>query len=282
MINKLIIDGAQVELGEEDKIPYTYTFSTAKTHTVKFALDGTNEISAEAFKNCANLTKINFPPQIKMIKRRAFENCTRLNNLVIPSTIEYIGANVFDGCTALEEIKFETPTPPDNFCEFPSNTTCFIPNDSKYKLAETLDPDNVQYYSKTWYNQYNEVIGKNLDLSGNTEYYYDAWTSIAPNYQTVEEKNRRPVETIEFVSDFRITDPETKQIVISYTITPADATNQSIYFKSSIGGIVAKVVEDFSVPGEIIVDLGDTAGSEDIIAYAESGAWAKSKITLAI
>ena len=64
MINKLIIDGANITLGEEDKIPYTYTFSTSKTHTVKFALDNTNEICAEAFKNCTNLTKINFPPQI--------------------------------------------------------------------------------------------------------------------------------------------------------------------------------------------------------------------------
>ena len=282
MINKLIIDGVQTELGENDKIPYTYTFATAKTHNVKFALDGTNEISAEAFKNCANLTKINFPSQIKMIKRRAFENCTRLNNVVIPSTIEYIGANAFDGCTGLDEITFEAATPPQNFCEFPSHTNCFIPNDSKYLLAETLDPDNVIYYSKTFYNQYNEVIGKNLDLSGNTPYYYDAWTSIAPNHQTIEEKNRRPVDNLEFTeSSRRVTDPEVKQIVLSYTISPADATNQSIYFKVQEGReAMMSIVEDFSVPGEIIVNLADRNGNGDIIAYAESGVWSKVNITL--
>ena len=79
MINKLIIDDKQIELTEKDKFPYTYSFSTAKSHKVRFAIDDTNEICAESFKNCTHLTKITFPSQISMIKRRAFENCSRLS-----------------------------------------------------------------------------------------------------------------------------------------------------------------------------------------------------------
>ena len=40
------------------------------------------------------------------------------------------------------------------------------------------------------------------------------------------------------------------------------------------------IVEDFSVPGEIIVNLADRNGNGDIIAYAESGVWSKVNITL--
>jgi hypothetical protein len=278
MINKLIVDGMQIQLSEDDKIPYTYTFATSKTHTVKFALDETNEICAEAFKNCSNLTKINFPSQIKLIKRRAFENCSRLNNVVIPETIEYIGANAFDGCTSLSEMQFLAATPPQNYCEFPSNTICYIPTDSKYSKAENLDPDNEIYYKKSWYNQYTEVVGANLKLDGSEEYYKDNWVSIAPNNQTVEEKDRKPVDSIEFeIQTTRVTDPTVQYVTFTYTLTPEDTTNTNIYFQSS-NEFVLNIVEDFSKPNQVTVEVAQRNGVADIYAYAESGAWGRTNV----
>ena len=78
MINKLIIDGNNVELNESSKMPYTHTFQQAETHVVKFGLDNTNEICAYAFKDCSNLTKIEIPETIEMLKRGAFMNCSKL------------------------------------------------------------------------------------------------------------------------------------------------------------------------------------------------------------
>lgn len=280
MINKLIVDGMQIQLSEEDKIPYTYTFATSKTHNVKFALDETDEICAEAFKNCVNLSKINFPPQIKLIKRRAFENCSRLDNVVIPSTIEYIGANVFDGCSNLKEMKFEASTPPQNYCEIPAQTICYIPTDSKYSKAETLDPDNEIYYKKSWYNQYTEVVGANLKLDGSEEYYKDNWVSVAPNHQTVEEKDRKPVDNIEFeIVSQRVTDTELSSLILTYTVSPEDTTNPKIYFKSS-NEFLLTVEEQYNKPNEVMINISNRNGVGDIFAYAESGVWAKSSLTV--
>lgn len=280
MINKLIIDGAQIQLNEDDKIPYLYTFATSKTHTVKFALDDTNEICAEAFKNCTNLTKINFPEQIKMIKRRAFENCSRLDNVIIPANIEYIGANVFDGCTSLKEMKFEATTPPQNYSEIPSQTTCYIPTGTKYSKVETLDPDNEIYYRKSWFNQYTEVVGANLKLDGSEEYYKDNWVSIAPNYQTVEEKDRKPVDTIEFeFNSFRVTDPSQEYITFTYTLVPEDTTNPAIYFKTS-NEYLFELVEGTNTPNQVTFKIFNRNGVGDIFAYAESGTWSKTNVTV--
>ena len=277
MINKLIIDDKQIELTEKDKFPYTYSFSTAKAHKVRFAIDDTNEICAESFKNCTYLTKITFPSQISMIKRRAFENCSRLNNLIIPDTIKYIGANVFDGCSSLDNVTFEGNVPPENYAEFPNNCTCFIPNDSKYIKATYLDKDNVQYYSKTWYNQYNPVNGKDLpnELSETDEYYYDNWVSIVPNDQSIELKNKKPIDNIEFEIN-QITGNIGDLLTITYTVSPTDTTNPAVYFQNTRETLMEIV--DTTKPGEILVQLNNS-GRGEILAYAESGAWAKVQIT---
>ena len=75
MVNKLIVDGLNITLNESTALPFTYTFSTAGTHTVCVGLDDTEEICAYAFKDCTYLSKVTFPSKITMIKRNAFENC---------------------------------------------------------------------------------------------------------------------------------------------------------------------------------------------------------------
>lgn len=274
MIDKLIIDGANIELNENDKIPYTYNFSTAKTHTVKYALSDTNEISAGAFANCTYMTKVSFPPEIKMIKRRAFENCSRLNNVVIPKTIEYIGTNVWNGCTSLKEIRFEATTPPDNYAEIPKGCKVFIPNDSKYELVEgELDPDNNIYYSKTEYNLYNEV--PNRLLESGKEYYVDKWVNVAPNDVTIEEKNRIPITDIELETSNIVTNVagETDKILtINYKIKPENATNRKLYFFESNPQYSTIKILDTEKEGEILITCkANSASNNTFTIYAESG-----------
>ena len=292
MIDKLIIDGANIELTEKDKFPYTYNFSTAKTHTVKYALSDTDEISANAFTNCTYMTKVKFPPEISRIKRRAFENCSRLNNVTIPSTIHYIGANVWDGCTSLTNMKFEhqDPNDPDtgitNYAEIPSNCTVIIPNGSKYSYVEgfkNLTPDTVDYYTKTKYNMFSYVPARNMEDNG-TEYYKDNWTSIAPNDQTVEEENEIPIDDITFENSSIIMGRNVKQMV-KVIITPENATNKRLHVFTSVNGLnernpdiaVAAVAnaEDLASgkdkSEELIIQTANRIGSIDFYVYAENG-----------
>lgn len=286
MIDKLIIDDANIELTEKDKMPYTYAFSTAKSHTVKYALSDTNEISAGAFANCSYMTKVKFPPEITMIKRRAFENCVRLNNVVIPKTIEYIGSNVWNGCKGLKEMTFEASTPPSNASEIPSGCKVYIPNDSKYvEVSGELDPDTTQYYSRTEYNMYSAVPPKLLE-EGKT-YYKDNWTSIAPNEVTIEEKNRIPVEDI-MVETNKVTvnvKSENNQNVvlpINYQIVPNNATNRKLYFISSNPNGFIKILDD-TKEGELLLECTyNQVAVTNISIYAESGVNVKLSINTVV
>ena len=46
MINKLIIDGHNVTLNEQTKLPFTYTFATSGVHNVRVGLDNSNGLYA--------------------------------------------------------------------------------------------------------------------------------------------------------------------------------------------------------------------------------------------
>lgn len=286
MIDKLIIDGNNIELTEKDKMPYTYAFSTAKVHTVKYALSDTDEISAGAFANCSYMTKVKFPPEIKMIKRRAFENCVRLNNVVIPKTIEYIGANVWNGCTSMTEMTFEATTPPSNSSAIPAGCKVYIPNDSKYvEVTGKLDPDTTQYYSKTEYNMFNAVPANMLE-DGKT-YYKDNWTTIAPNDVTIEEKNRIPIEDIEVEStnitvNVKTENGENVILPIEYKIMPENATNRKLYFISSNPNGFVKILDD-TKEGELLLECTyNQVSFTDINIYAESGVNVKLTINTTV
>ena len=287
MIDKLIIDDTNIELTEKDKMPYTYAFSTAKTHTVKYALSDTDEIAAGAFANCTYMTKVKFPPEIKMIKRRAFENCVRLNNVVIPKTIQYIGANVWNGCTGMTEMTFEATTPPSNYAEIPSGCKVYIPNDSKYvEVTDNFEPDTVHYYRKTDYNMYVEVPG--LELEKGQTYYKDNWTAVAPNDVTVEEKNRIPVEEIAIENDMTSmnvnvkSEEATVEAIVRYEIKPATATNRKLYFFSSNPEGYVKIA-DIDKEGEIIFSCtANKQSATTFTIYAESGVSSKFTINTSV
>ncbi len=62
-------------------------------------------IGANAFMNCAALTRVTFGGNsIKTISGSTFEGCTALETAALPEGVEMIGQRAFNGCTSLKTI----------------------------------------------------------------------------------------------------------------------------------------------------------------------------------
>lgn len=64
-------------------------------------------LSAQMFKECTSLEKIELPENLTKIDNYAFENCTNLKKITIPKNVTEIGVGAFSNCTNLKEISFE-------------------------------------------------------------------------------------------------------------------------------------------------------------------------------
>lgn len=257
MVNKIIIDDVNISLDESTVFPFTYNFTHSGVHNVKIGLENTHEICAYAFKNCDDLTKVEFPSIITTIKRNAFENCVKLKKIELPETIDYVGPNVFNGCTSLTEIQFtkkedpETRVPPTIFfSDLAPTTFCYVPNDSKFKLVDDFShivtDGSVQYFTKNEIGGYDEIDYELLSDGG--EYYYDQWNEVHDYMHVVEEKFRVRPEEINFTYNganmrsydvvYASSTDQTKQIY-GFNILPQNATNQKITYLSSNSDIVS-------------------------------------------
>lgn len=135
-------------------IPSTITISDGRT----FRVIG---IGHSAFKDCSNLSFINFPNEITTIGDYAFQNCKALTYLTIPERVQSIGELTFDGCSELFTVLF-----PESL----KSIGDFAFRDCS-KLYTIELPDSVTYIGKSaflrsgWYNiqPYGIVYaGKNL------------------------------------------------------------------------------------------------------------------------
>lgn len=276
MINKLIIDGENVELTETTKMPYTHTFQQAKTHVVKFGLDKTNEVCAYAFKDCANLTKIEIPETITMLKRGAFMNCSSLPAITLNKNINYIGNHCFDGCTKLSEIVFEgdeNRTVPEVYCEIPRQTTIYVPDDSKYETVEfdDIDPSgDIDYFTKTKWNQYVRVEDLSM-ITSSTQYYRNKWDTVGDNAKVKENKNRRPVEKITFANTTYGSNVG-KFETVSVTITPTDCTNLNLTWESTdTTKMTYELIPNNPTTVDVHMLATDQSGNVKLRCYGESG-----------
>ena len=290
MINKIIIDGKPAELNESSPMPYTHLFQEAKIHNVKFGLDNTDEICAYAFKDCVDLTKIEIPECITMLKREAFKNCEKLPEITLGSNIKYIGSGCFDGCTSLKEIKFERTTPPSTYCQIPEQTTCYIPNGSKYveQDIETMDTSgDINYYTRTDWNQYEPVVDLTV-LDENEKYYRNQWDSVCENYKIKEEKDRNPVTKFVFANGSTISGRVNQTNHYAYIITPEDYTNTNLtwiadnYYVTS-DNTVAYYFTYNSYENNVI-DITflkeNTMGSASLTCYTDTGLRTNLKILI--
>lgn len=65
---------------------------------------GVTSICSDAFRGCANLTRITIPETVTEIGSYAFCGCSALEAVAIPERVTYIGECAFYGCSALETI----------------------------------------------------------------------------------------------------------------------------------------------------------------------------------
>lgn len=276
MINKLIIDGENVELTDKSQVPYKHTFAQANTHVVRYGIDNTDEICAYAFQNCTELSYISFPDEIKNIKRGAFKGCTSLEKVPLSRNIEYIGKEAFDGCTSLKEVDFEHDNPPAIYCKFPNQTTLYVPNGQKYEQVEfeKMNMDGtVQYFTENAYSHKYERVYDVTFANSEGTYFRNKWDALADNDHVIEQKNRYPVTNIEFTPNVGL--PAGNTFELSYTLSPENVTNTQLYWYSSWGGFTI----DIDTGKEGIVKVIATSDTEtygvgstaQITAYAESG-----------
>ena len=61
-------------------------------------------IGANAFKDCADVTRVTLPATVTEIGESAFRNCTGMEEINIPAGVTEIGESAFRNCTELEEI----------------------------------------------------------------------------------------------------------------------------------------------------------------------------------
>lgn len=277
MINKLIIDGENVELNESSKMPYTHTFQQAKTHVVKFGLDKTNEICAFAFKDCTNLTKIEIPEAITMLKRGAFMNCSSLPSITLHEGINYIGNYCFDGCTNLTEINFEgdeNRSVPNVYCIIPKQTTIYIPDGSKYvevPFAEIDTSGDIDYFTLESWGEYVRVEDLSL-IDPEIHYYRNKWDAIGDNIKVKENKNRRPVTKLLF-NETEFAAIRGNVVELEVNVYPEDCTNLNFTWTSSAPDIIKVMNDDTGNAKSKYIQMlkSDNSGTAVIECKSESG-----------
>ena len=73
--------------------------------------EGVEEISPEAFRNCAGLTDVTIPDGVKRIGRMAFADCGDLTNVVIGKCANKIGRTTFLNCPKIENFVVSEENP---------------------------------------------------------------------------------------------------------------------------------------------------------------------------
>ena len=66
---------------------------------------GVTTIGVDAFWNCENLTYVEIPDSIIIIKRGAFDHCNKLQEIKIPNGIKNIASYLFCACSSLTSVK---------------------------------------------------------------------------------------------------------------------------------------------------------------------------------
>lgn len=283
MINKLIIDNKQVEL-TGSSTPYYHTFSQSKEHDVKYGLDDSTEICAYAFAGCENMTYISLPDKITMIKRGAFKDCKSLPSITIGKNVEYIGKGAFDGCTGLEEIIFEANSPEniDVYASIPMQTTCFVPDGTKFVKVPDYDSIDIsgetKYYEKTAWNQYveidpTEIEPENFGEDINT-IYRNQWSAIGEGKQLREIKDKVEIAAVDvnFNGKPYVNVYDDSETSITYSISPLNATNKTLYWFSTKPDVVSIVETNIPQQVDLVIQpISANIMQAVVTAYAESG-----------
>lgn len=89
-----------------DSVKYfgSFAFSDCTQITSITIPNSVMSIGKEAFSGCKGLTNVTIPNSVTAIGENAFRTCTGLTNIVIPNSVTKIGTGAFGGCDALESV----------------------------------------------------------------------------------------------------------------------------------------------------------------------------------
>ena len=63
------------------------------------------ELEELLFADCSNLSVIDIPEGVSVIRWFAFHGCSKLNHVIFPSSLTLIEDGAFSGCPCEEDIK---------------------------------------------------------------------------------------------------------------------------------------------------------------------------------
>ncbi|MCI9564648.1 MAG: leucine-rich repeat protein [Eubacterium sp.] len=164
------------------------------------------KIGGGAFGGCYALESVVIPESVTSIGEYAFGSCTSLKSIVIPANVTSMGKEVFYYCEDLKEVKFMGKKP-KAFSEDPREKNPIF-DDSIFKNTHK---DLIIYYPK-WY-----------EKSWRDYTYY----TRQPHYE-----GGVLVQKIE-INKRKLTIQKKKKQQLRYTLSPINATNKEVTWKSS-------------------------------------------------
>ena len=240
---------------------------------------GIKTIEPYAFKNCTELTEVNFHYGLETISYDTFYQCEALASVVFPNSVKEIGDYAFWGCAAL------------TFAEIGWGTFGACPNLTVYGEAD----GNVQAYcgefdvpfeaagfrnlsslSKTTVPKLTAitVYGRSMLGTGNTTYafYYkkttsSAWTSVGQKYAGTTEVTIIPNMEAEYRVMVKAKDETGKILTTLMTFTATRPSDTDLVNASTLSATTVKKGETVTIRGSV---TGGTAPYTYAFYYKKS------------
>ncbi len=208
-------------------------------------------IGPRAFANCVKLEKADIPETVYGLGVESFSGCVSLPYAVVPGGISSVGSKAFAGCTSIGWVSLS-----EKVTSIGEDAFAGITGIKYIKSYNTIPPEGLPGFEQ------NVKDEATLFIPAESMDYY----KYSPTWE--EFLNIRALSDDVFVTDVTISQTEaklkdTETLQLKATVTPADATNLSVIWKSSN--------EEVAIVDQTGLVTAVGVGSVDISAVAADG-----------